>query len=209
MSIQTRPIVTWPGKMTPHRERLSPRYKIAPAVTRTELLRELEAIKATDCFIQAAYSEDQIRLDGMPRSGAVPAHPGIILTYSVKSSPIPFDLPCDAFRDAEQNLRAICLTLQRLRLIEETGVKTHGRQYEGFRRLPAPSTATTKESAAAVIIELSSVACTPAEFLRDAELRASAYRSAALNCHPDRSGGSDEIFKRLQEAKELIDKEAL
>lgn len=124
VTIETRPIVTWPGPMTPPHERQKARYGAGATRTRRELIRELDLIGAEDCFIQAAYRDDQIRLDGLPRAGAKPEHPGIIVTYTGKDGAT-YELPCDTFQDAEQNLRAIVVTLQRLRLIEETGASVH------------------------------------------------------------------------------------
>lgn len=211
MSIVTRPIVTWPGKMTPRNERLGKRYNVNGGKVRDELLRELDAIGARDAFIQAAYAQDQIRIDGLPRSGALPAHPGIILTYSTKAGT--FQLPCDTFADAEQNLRAICLTLQRLRLIEETGVKTHGRQYEGFRQLPPPANgaraagqhaAMSVEEAVRTIFQLAGLGCEVVG-IPTPEAMQSVYRAAAKNTHPDTNPAKAEDFQLLQSAKTVID----
>ncbi|MEM6853018.1 MAG: J domain-containing protein [Planctomycetota bacterium] len=194
--------------MTPARDRERPRYGAAPTKTRRELLRELELIGAKACFIQAAYRDDQIRLDGLPKAGAKPSHPGIILTYTGKDGQ-PYDLPCDTFRDAEQNLRAIVLTLQRLRLIDETGVKTHGRQYAGFKRLGGPGTAAvepafTVESAAAWLAEQVGFPEWSGLLVSTREDFCRVYRTAAKRLHPD-VGGSEADFKRLQEAKRVLD----
>lgn len=207
--IRFRPIVTWPGRMTPADQRRPARYDASPNKTRDELLRELELLGATDVFIQGAYSDDQIRLDGMPRAGAAPSHPGIILTYTTARGT--FQLPCDTFQSPEQNLRAIVLTLQRLRLIEETGVKTHGRQYEGFKALP-PATADAPMSpatAAASLTILAGVgedeAAVAMQILRSREYFNVMYRRAAMRTHPDR-GGRQDLFERLQRAAEAIEK---
>lgn len=194
LDIQTRPIVTWPGLMTPHEQRKRNRYGASPNSTRRMLRAEMIKLNGMDVFIQGAYRDDQIRLDGLPRAGAVPDHPGVILTYSVDGST--YQLPCDTFLSSEQNLRAIVLTLQRLRLIEETGVKTHGRQYQGFKQL------TCGDGDAVSVIARFSGHTIDSIKIDEYHLK-SAYRLACKATHPDH-GGSKETFEEVQRAAKAL-----
>ncbi|MEM9019970.1 MAG: hypothetical protein AAGC44_05345 [Planctomycetota bacterium] len=211
IEITTRPIVSWPGSMTPPGKRLGPRYTASPVKTRRELLAELSHLKAAEAFIQGAYRADQIRVtDGMPRSGARPAHPGIILTYTLADGSA-YQLPCDTFRDSEQNLRAIVLTMQRLRLVDESGVKTHGRQYEGFKQLPPSDDAGANSgeppSPQAAAELLATIAELPAERVRlilssPSEARG-AFRLASRKAHPDH-GGNAAAFAAVCRARDIL-----
>jgi len=209
--ITTRPIIQWPGAMTPHHKRAGKRYSITPNNNRKELLRELEHIGAREAFIQGAYSDDQIRLDGAPRAGARPAHPGIIVTYTTRDGSM-YDIAIDKFEDAEQNLRAIVLVMQRLRLIDEAGGSMQGRQYQGFKRLPGGETppADTYEvpSPQAAAELLATIAGLPADRVRlilssPSESRG-AYRLAAKKAHPD-GGGNASAFAAVCRAREILD----
>lgn len=202
VTFQTRPIVSWPGPMTPDDQRRRDRYAVQPSKTRNELMRELEHLGATDAFIQGAYREDQIRLDGLPRSGALPAHPGVIVTYTVGGQM--YDVPCDAFESAEQNLRAVVLAMQRLRLIDETGVRTSGRQYQGFKRLPAgvsESEHVDEHNASAVLARYSGLG---RQWIEESTAQAKqAYRLAVKKTHPDH-GGDAKSFGRVVEAGKIL-----
>lgn len=70
MQYQFRPIQEWPGKKTAQRKK-SP-FGATWSRTLIDLDRELQHLGARELVIQAAVTEDELRLDGMLRSGARP-----------------------------------------------------------------------------------------------------------------------------------------
>lgn len=135
--VTLRPIVVWPGVMT---KRRYPSQFSAPIRSTLKLLHtELAQIKARDVVMQIALEESQFRRDGYPRAGAVAEHPGVILSMNTPDGALSF--PCDTFSSWEENLRAIVLTMERLRAIKRYGVATNGQQYDGWKALDAPRAA--------------------------------------------------------------------
>lgn len=105
-----------------------------------ELLdRELRHLNAKHVVIQLAIRDDQIRLDGLPRSGATPEHPGVILAFDSAYGPLKY--ASGAFRGWKDNLRAIALGLESLRRVDRYGITKRGEQYTGWRALPSGSQA--------------------------------------------------------------------
>jgi len=63
-------------------------------------------------------------------------------------------MPCDSFKDWEANLRAIALSLERLRAADRYGVTTEEKeQYIGWLRLPATSQTDDLTELASKLIE--------------------------------------------------------
>ncbi len=59
----------------------------------------------------------------------------MIITCSVGGDVYRF--PCDRFKHWDDNLRAISLTLERMRAVDRYGVTLNKQQYAGFKALPA------------------------------------------------------------------------
>ena len=199
-----RPVEAWPGKQTPIYQRKRSRFKASYATTLDDLERELNAIQAKDIVIQCYLDLRDIRNDGWPRSSARPKQPGVIVTFSQAKDAI--SMPCDTFEDWEQNLRAIALTLHALRMVSQYGVTKHNEQYQGFKRLEAPKTATqmTVEDAADLISSIAGIQPARNLIYGGRDTFEEIYRLAARKSHPDANGGSHEMFVRLQQAAELL-----
>lgn len=191
-----RPIQQWPGKPTPSYSRKRSRFKASYAKTLEDLERELNAIRARNIVIQLDLTPDQIRNDGWPRSSARPGSPRVILTFQKGSEVI--SMPCDTFLSWEQNLRAITLTLNGLRMIDQYGVSQHGEQYKGFARLEAPAQESKRDLAIRFIATWAQVR--NEDVLKDLD---GAYRIAARRVHPD-TGGSHDLFVQLQQHYQFL-----
>lgn len=120
---------------------------------------------------------------------------------------------CDQFRDYWDNLHAIALTLERLRLADLYGVTKRGEQYSGWKMLPGPITATqsgamrvmTMEDAARFVSQCTAGAFSAAQLLKDKSAWQQAYRIAVKDIHPDMAGQqSDGGWDKLQEAAQLL-----
>lgn len=226
MRLVHRPIEVWPGEPTPaHKRQRSPfttrdtssewswRRKDVPLSDTLELLdRELRALGVRDeAVLQVAVRERDLRLDGQLRADARPEHPGIILNFKSRHGELSY--ACDTFTTWQANLRAIAKGLEALRLVDRYGIG-QGRQYTGYRAIgagtPMPAAAMTVEDAARFLIEhgeWGDVSATVDEILdAGSDVRAAYFREAAKKLHPD-AGGNPELFKRLVEARDLLEKE--
>lgn len=204
MDYTFRPISTWPGEMTSERKRS--RFGTGYGQTLSLLERELWYLSARDVVFELALDESQIRRDGRPRADARPNHPGVVLSFGSGKGPL--RIACDRFTDWEDNLRAIALALEALRMIDRYGVSSRGEQYVGWRALPPPQEVLPSEieQQRANAAWMAKEACgrgmyvEASDLMVDAETARSVYRFLAKKMHPDIAGGSSELFKRLREA---------
>lgn len=221
MILTFRPIKVWPdGWLDPDRPREIPRFS-APYHSTLDLLdRELDFLGATEVMLQVGASDRDIRLDGQLRADARPGHPGVILTIvTLNHGTLVYS--CDRFVsrgrgssrgtivDWQANLRAIALGLEGLRRVERYGIADHGEQYAGWKALPSGRDTATSRFQAAEFIQHWAV--------NDLGVRpwsvidvlggcwGDAFKMAARQLHPDRSGGSIVEFQRLVEAKRVLD----
>lgn len=130
-NLTLRPIIAWPTERT--RNRKMSQFSSPLRTTLKQLDKELDAIRAKDVVMQIALEEAQFRNDGYPRAGAIPEHPGVILSMHTKDGALSF--PCDTFTTWQDNLRAIVLTMERFRGIARYGVTKNGQEYAGFRAI--------------------------------------------------------------------------
>jgi len=204
-ALQCRPIDKWPRELTKNRRR-SP-FRAGYGQTLDLMDRELSRLKARSAVLLMALSEDEIRLDGRPRHNARPLHPGVILVVETPQGTLRF--PCDKFDHWADNLRAIGLTLEALRLVNRYDVTSSGEQYKGWQRLTGPgqssgmpnkTVANDVHVAASYIEKL--VTC-PAPILEDSRACQNAIVRAERLTHPDRGGYQDD-FVRVREAREIL-----
>lgn len=187
LDLQVRPIDKWPGVLRVGNRPWS-RFSASLADTLELLARELRFLGAKQIVLQAAFRERDIRLDGLPRATARPDHPGLILAFESKFGPLQY--ATDEYRDWEDNLRAIALSLEALRKVDRYGVSKRGEQYRGWRALttgtdPADQIATQEQAE---------------DFLAEWD---GDWRRAAAETHPDR-GGDPDRFRQVMKARELL-----
>ncbi len=196
LQYQFRPIEQWPEKpLTP---KPSP-FRAGYTDTLQALESELKHLQARDIVIQAYVRAEDLRLDGMLRSGARPSKPGVILSFESKHGPLSY--PCDRYSDWQANLRAIALSLEALRSVDRYGVTKRAEQYQGWAKLPPPAT-NVRPSLDAATVEVLAAAKSVAAL--NAETFPEIRRAALRNAHPD-MGGSPDVFKRVRAAVEVLD----
>lgn len=187
---------------TGHR-RSSP-FRAGWASTQQILTRELRALAARDVVLELDVAEGDLRLDGMLRANARPASPAIRLAFESKHGPLVYAI--DRFHTWQDNARAIALTLQALRRVDDYEVVKRGEQYAGFKALPSgramPASHMTSDAAYAVLAGIHGV---PVEhFNTDAESLRSSWRRARYLAHPDRHDGDRATWDRVEEAGKVL-----
>lgn len=138
--LQLRPITTWPTNRTAEPDRKVAPFRAPLSTTLIELDRELRNINASDVFMEIAIPDhpEMWRLDGRPRAGARPDHPGVIIAFRSRVAPgREVRVATDRFVSWQDNLRAIVKTLEHQRAFERYGTATRGEQYSGFAQLGA------------------------------------------------------------------------
>lgn len=198
-TLQTRPIDQWPGKLTRNRRRAP--FRSGWGQTMDLLDRELHHIGATGVVLLMALRPQEIRNDGRPRADARPQHPGVILCFVKSGAPV--RMPCDAFDDWGDNVRAIALSLEALRKVDRYGVSKTGEQYKGWAALPPPNGDDWTRTEAFNFIALL-LGVTETDLSAGLRLDAEAVlRKAELKTHPDH-GGRAEDFNKVQQARKLL-----
>jgi hypothetical protein len=209
-----RPIQKWPRDFT--RNRRSAPFRAGYGKTLMDLERELLHLGVTQCVIQAACGEEDIRIDGRLRSSARLQHPGIIVTFTSKKTG-PLFWPCDTYSEWTDNLRAITLALTALRAVDRYGVTKHAEQYRGWKQLPdggIPANEWASADEAARFLWLS--AGWPEKDLEAVQFRRAVsdpkvlqgvFRDAAKKAHPD-AGGSTQFMAKVNRAREFLEKQA-
>ncbi|MDQ7877333.1 hypothetical protein Q9R08_05015 [Microbacterium sp. QXD-8] len=214
-TMKVAPIREWPGKFT--RERRSSPFRgtrevngkrrsgVEVTLTQTlaDLDRELRELRAKDAELLVAISAEKFRLDGKPRAGATPDHPGVILSFEIPNVGR-VSYPCDTFTSWEANLRAIALALEALRKVDRYGVTKRGEQYRGFLALEATSVPAGFEDVLDAKVFLARVTGIP---YMDRPLR-ELVRTAQRKTHPD-TGGDAATFQRVVQAEALLRGEGL
>lgn len=214
------PITQWPGEPTKNREQA--RFRAKYSQTLDLLETELHKIRAQEITVQAFFTLSQIRNDGWPYAAARPAQPGVILSFRKPDGPvfvkdgrrvrnvISLSFPCDRYTTIDDNLRAIALSLEALRAVDRYGVTKRAEQYAGWKQIEAPRQGfSTKEDAAAFIATQSAGDYDPAvadRVLHFADVRQELYRRAARRLHPDTPTGNHELFVRLQQANDMLER---
>lgn len=189
--MQLRPIEQWPGEMTPDSYRRRSPFSAGWRQTLLLLGSELYNLGAEATVLQIAMREDDFRIDGLPRANARADHPGVILSFNPDGQVGDrMQFATDVFTSWQENVRAIALGLEALRKVDRYGITRGRSQYAGFKALPSGDDGSfglyTKDAAERWLTNTYGT-------LKEA-LRAS---------HPD-TGGSDEAFRKVIRAKELI-----
>lgn len=116
-----RPLPIWPHDSTPGYKRCG-RYVFKASWQNTlDLLdRGLRQLKARDIMIGCGLREEDLRLDGWPRSGArEPSHPGVEISFTTQHGRLVY--ATDVCKRWEHNIRAIALGLEALELLTGMG----------------------------------------------------------------------------------------
>lgn len=131
-----RALPVWPYPPTSQRRGWST-FKAGWQDTLHKLDYELDRLSAYECVIGAGFRDQDLRLDGLPRSNAQsPQHPGIEISFSTKQHGR-LVYHTDVCQRWEHNVRSIALGLEALRAVDRYDITASGQQYAGFRQIEA------------------------------------------------------------------------
>ncbi|WP_035717052.1 J domain-containing protein [Gordonia terrae] len=171
----------WPRAASPTRSNFG---RFTFEQMRTELLRQLRLLKATDVVIS---SNLRLRQDGFPYSGQrQPEDTGIAVYFKLNGEDQ--CIPCDKWTTVEHNLRAIILTIEALRGLDRWGAKemVHA-AFRGFKALPAEAIVTPFTAKPwHEVLEVSPTA--------SPETIKAAYRAQLKKHHPDHGGREADLI---------------
>ncbi len=167
----------------------TPRWQIKPSRysqksmvrVRVDIKEQVRMLRGSDLILSTNIA---LRRDGLPYAGQKqPADCGVAVYFKRKGKP--FCFASDKWATVEENLWAICLTIDALRKIERAGVSDMlDRAFTGFLALPSPrpwwDVLGVSPSASSEAIK-------------------QAYWARAKECHPD-AGGDVAKFQELQAA---------
>lgn len=159
------------------------------ATARDELLHELKLLGAAQVVLSTNVA---LRRDGLPlASQKQPTDPGVAVYFQRKGRSFAF--ACDRWLRVEDNIWAICKTVNALRGIERWGTgQMVEAAFTGFERIAPPKPGWW------VILEVKAHASTQ-------EIETS-YRRLAMRYHPDR-GGNAEVMASINAAYEQFKRE--
>lgn len=194
IDLRFHPLTEWAAKPTPAAQRKS-RWSFRAGWNDTLALLEVELDKlgARDVIVSAALRPDDIRIDGWPRSNAMPTHPGIILSFASKHGPLRY--LTDRYEFWQHNLRAIALGLEALRAVDRYGITERGEQYVGWKAIP--QTTASRAEQKAFLFKIANE--TSPSLLDERQV----YRKALIAAHPDH-GGSRELLEQVQNAGRML-----
>lgn len=190
----------WPAKATSVYERGRPQFKTIWTKALTLLAREIAKLGGRNVEIAVDIDDRHLRNDGQLRADARPKSPAVIVSFDVAKTRLAF--PCDTFTFWQENVDAIARALEALRMVDRYGVQ-QGKQYTGFKAIPATTGVTfTTQMAAEYIGKFAGKPSRTIELNRvDAQ---HACRIAMAATHPDK-GGDINAFHRVQQAKSVLE----
>lgn len=199
LGLQVRP---FDGPAPPSADQWS-RFQAPLRRTLTLLRRELEQLQAKNIVIELDVTDRDIRLDGYPRANARIASPAVRVTFDSRYGPLRYETA--EYRDWQDNLRAIALSMESLRAVDRYGVSKRGEQYRGWKQLASGAHDNaeglhTVDQARQWLIDT---------FPREtggAETIGQLVKRAIRLTHPDLGQDRDvDLHRRVLRAKELIE----
>jgi hypothetical protein len=199
-----KPLHQWPGPR--EQSRKSGTFRADWVNTLDMLEYELGRLRAKDIVIQLEDPEaiKGIRNDGSYRMVSRSYFSGkacVVLTFESPKGNI--SMPCDRYEDWKDNLRAIALSLEALRAVDRYGVTRGNEQYRGWTQIGNGNGKMDRASALKFMASLHSSPVENLARLSADELR-SICRTAKIENHPDRPGGSHETFVAIGQAEEVL-----
>lgn len=203
MHYTVKPLGDYTIFTTPEAKRRTSPFRAGWQTTLNELGRELELLHATDMLLELDVAHAGIRRDGMLRADARVGHHGVRVSFLTRDHGA-LSYTCDTYdraygklRPWQANVRAVALTLERLRDIDRYGA-TQGEQYVGFKAIEAADPGRmTRSDAITHLAEMYGIAIE--HFPVDASSLRSSWKRAQRLAHPDLHGGDRATWDLVDE----------
>lgn len=196
----------WPGgKENLNNEFRSPgRFRASYDDTKRLLADELDKAGADPATITLGMfvdNADVVRNGTRLYADRKPFHPGILLSFRRYGDTQEITYPCDAFETWQANLRALGLSMEKLRQVENYGVFKYADIIDRLALPSANGKITTRDAAASILARFSEYKSD--QILVDPEIAKRAFRQAASKTHADKGGNVDD-FQSVQTAKAVL-----
>lgn len=211
-----KPISNWIGAetKTPGNSQFRNTYSDTKKILEFEL-GKLNAV-ASSVQLEMFIKPEELLLNGTAlRAHVKPYKPGVVLSFSIITRRLKnnqtgeitnetktLSYPCDTFNDWQDNVRAIALSLEKLRSVARYGVF----KYEDMiSRLALPSAEGKLSGADTALLFLVRHSNFTMSELGTWANKKQAYIDALHKLHPDKTGGATtEDFHRLQDARRIL-----
>ncbi|MFC7135485.1 J domain-containing protein [Halobaculum litoreum] len=185
----------WPAgwDRTPPRQRERNRsFRASLADTTKELAAEMDRLDADDW--RASIGNQHTKSNGLPLHNASPDDPGFVLRWSMDGEQ--YAVACDASPRLRDNVRWVYKWIHETRMRGQRPVQTGDAEFAAARLPPGDEGAAPARVPAHEVLGVSADADDGA--VRDA------YRDLVTEVHPDTPDGSEDEFKRVKRAKEVM-----
>lgn len=214
LKINIKPISKWIGAETksPKRSQFKSTYKKTKELLENELW-QFTVVWSSVQLEMFIHAED-LRQDGELRANAKPYKPGVALSFTIitrrlrnretgeiRNETKTLSYPCDTFDDWRDNLRAIALSLEKLRAVSRYGVFKYEDMIERLALPSADGKLATIDLAYQFLAEHSGENISKMQ--TDTAVLNQAYLTCLHKFHPDK-GGDKELFLRLQEFRQIL-----
>lgn len=186
----------WPPEFertSVHERERNNSYQASLGQTTKEIATEMDRLDPTNWRASTASGGSHVKSSGLPKHSANPDDPGFVLRWSMDGEQ--FAVACDAFTRLRDNARTVYLWVHETRMRGQRPVTT-GESEFAAARLPAGDDVVEVTAEPHEILGVPSDA-SPEE-INDA------FRERVKQTHPDREGGSQEAFDRVQRARKAM-----
>lgn len=203
-----RPLGQW---AEPADKRVSDQFRMSWDKTLKLLRYEVDQVSGDDglVVIEVDVDEGDVRQDGQLRAQSKVHSPRVAVTFTSKYGPLRY--ATDRFTGWRANVHAIALGLENLRRLDRFGINARGQAYTGWQAIGpggpvALGAAMSMEDAARYICTLvkdGNGIDWSVEVKEDPSFALALFKDAAKLHHPD-VGGDEDVFKRLTEARDIL-----
>lgn len=188
--------IDWPAgfERTPPRRRTSgSKFQASLGDTTAEIAAEMDRMGVDEWRASTGSGGAYTKSNGLPKYNANPDDPGFVLRWSKDGEQ--FAVACDKYRRLRDNARAVYLWVFETRKRGNRPVKTGSDEFAAAR-LPAGEDAVVAEEPPHEVLGVAPDA--PDGVVENA------YRERVQETHPDKPGGDETEFRRVQEAREAM-----
>jgi len=185
----------WPAgweRTAAHERERNRSFRASLADTTDALVTELDRLDVDDW--RASIGNQHTKSNGLPLHNANPDDPGFVLRWSMDGEA--FAVACDASPRLRDNVRWVYKWIHETRMRGQRPVQTGDTEFAAARLPSGDDEAVTGRVPPHEVLGVSPDA-------DGGEIR-DAYRDLVTEVHPDTPGGSEDEFKRVKRAKEVL-----